>query len=464
MIQLLLEWFRRRRDVSGPRRYSFSSHKIPASAFSPAACEVVRVLTREGFQAYIVGGAVRDVLLGIVPKDFDIATNATPEQVKRCFRRAFIIGRRFRLVHVSLHHETIEVSTFRSAADTADAEGRLLSDNVYGNQAEDAMRRDFSANALYYDLNNQTILDYHNGVQDLRARRLRLIGDPEIRYREDPVRMLRAIRLAKKLQIDLDPLTAAPLSNLASLLASIPRARLLDELEKIFNTGYAADTLAALCEYGILKFLWSSLDEVLADEHSALLIQTALSETDQRQRQEKSISTAFVLGTLLWPLLRRRLRGETLEKMRIDVFYSTIEEALEYEWSESLALPRRYTSIIKEIWQLQVRFGHRVGPRPHRLVSHPRFRAGLDFLALRARSEDVSAELAQWWHDFYAADEEERERLQSMLTVTASSSQTRRRKPRRRRTSGDQQEGSSSSGEDRAQGSNSDHGSNFSES
>ncbi|MES2205279.1 MAG: polynucleotide adenylyltransferase PcnB [Pseudomonadota bacterium] len=433
MIQLLLQWFRRKRNPNEPRRYPFSSHKIPASAFSPAAREVIKVLCGEGYEAYIVGGAVRDLLLGITPKDFDIATNATPEQIKRCFRRAFIIGRRFRLVHVSLYHETIEVSTFRSAADTADAEGRLLSDNVYGRQADDAARRDFSANALYYDLNKQIILDYHNGVHDIQSGMLRLIGNPEVRYREDPVRMLRGIRLAQKLKIELEPSTAIPLTKLSNLLISIPKARLLDELEKVFNTGHAANILNAFHHHGILKYLWPSLDEVLSNKHDNQLIQVTLNETDLRLRQEKSISTAFILGALLWPLLIKRLNGQSPENMRIDTFYDAIEEALEHEWSDSLALPRRYTTVIKEIWQLQIRFTQRTGQRPQRLLTHPRFRAAFDFLSLRARSSDTTPELFEWWEAFMAGNDEERERLQKALIEEPG--KTNKKRVRRRKKS-----------------------------
>lgn len=441
MIQLLLRWFRSKLaktvnepvSVSSdllPKRYSFAQHQIAASAFSPATCEIVKTLRREGYDAYVVGGAVRDLLLGFVPKDFDIATNATPEQVKACFKRAFIIGRRFRLVHVSLYRETIEVSTFRSSADTADAEGRLLSDNVYGSQLEDAGRRDFSANALYYDIEKQELIDYHAGVEAIQSRLLRLIGSPELRYREDPVRMLRAVRLATKLGLSVDEQTANALPVFSSLLVGIPKARLLDELEKIFNTGHSLETFLQLQTHGVLSYFWPSLDELL--KHSVLkpFTHAVLSDTDLRVSQGKSISSPFILGALLWPLVLRRFKG-TFEHQRIDDFFMVVDHFLEIECAESLAIPRRYTSIIKEIWQLQLRFYQRLGQRPYRLLTHPRFRAGLDFLVLRQYSNEVTPEFVEWWQGFYNGTEAIRESLQAQLT--SSSAPKEKRRSRRKR-------------------------------
>jgi poly(A) polymerase len=434
MIQLFLNWLRSIVSRSSqPKYYSFSHHQISPDAFGLGAREVVEVLAREGFEAYVVGGAVRDLLLGLQPKDFDVATNATPEQVKRCFRRAFIVGRRFRLVHVSVHREIIEVSTFRSEAGTTDAEGKLVSDNVYGSLAEDASRRDFSVNALYYDFKNQRVIDYHQGVLDIKRKQLRLIGHPEVRYREDPVRILRAIRLAQKLQLEIETSALESIHELSSLLQSIPPARLLDEIEKIFNAGHAADTFFMLQQSGVLRHLWGALDETISNADHAYFIRTALADTDLRQRETRGISIPFVFAILMWPQFKKYLAFKQLEELKLDLFLSGIESFLEDQKQMGIAIPRRYVGAIKELWQLQIRFLQRVGQRPYRFIHHPRFRVALDFLDLCERCEKTESSLAGWWRQFYAGSEALREQLIAGSLVSASNKVSKRRRVRSRK-------------------------------
>jgi poly(A) polymerase len=295
MIRRLLARLLTGRRANAPRVYAPDKHPVRRDQLSAAARSVTRRLQDEGFKAFIVGGAVRDLLLGIEPKDFDIATDATPEQVKPLFRRAFIIGRRFRLVHVHVGNDVIEVSTFRAAQtgnDTTDEHGRLLSDNVYGSQAEDAVRRDFTANALYFDPATESIWDYVGGVVDIRARRLKLIGPPVTRYREDPVRMLRAVRLAAKLGLAIDPKSQEPIVRLAPLMANVPPARLFDEMQKLLLSGHAVETLRSLRANGLSHGLLPLLDVILEQPLGHKFIDAALAGTDARVRADKGVGRA----------------------------------------------------------------------------------------------------------------------------------------------------------------------------
>jgi poly(A) polymerase len=417
MIRRLLARLMPGKGGTEPRIYASGAHPVRRSQISRGAQEVTRKLQQAGFKAFIVGGAVRDLLLGIAPKDFDIATNATPEQVKPLFRRAFIIGRRFRLVNVLAGPETVEVATFRSRQtgdDAADEHGRLLSDNVFGSQAEDALRRDFTMNALYFDPVSEEVWDYVGGVADARARRLRLIGDPVTRYREDPVRMLRAARLAAKLGLSLEKKTAAPIPELAPLIQNVPPARLFDEMEKLLLSGHAVESVRSLRRHGLHHGVLPLLDVILEQPLGQRFIELALENTDKRVREGKSVTPAFLFATLLWHEVLAswnvaRARGER----PMPALFKAMDHVLGQQ-AERLAIPRRFEAAIKEIWALQPRFEQRAGQRPFRLLEHPRFRAAYDFVCLRCASGEMEGALAglgEWWERFQNADQAERERL-----------------------------------------------------
>ncbi|MDR0247343.1 MAG: polynucleotide adenylyltransferase PcnB [Burkholderiales bacterium] len=417
------------RFKKAPRIYTAAQHDICASAIDEAALTVVRRLQDAGFQAFIVGGAVRDLMLGRRPKDFDIATDATPEEIKPLFRRAFIIGRRFRLVHVHTGHDVIEVSTFRSAQtneDATDEHGRLLSDNVYGTQAEDALRRDFTINALYFDPETEEIWDYVGGVNDVRAYRLKLIGPPVTRYREDPVRMLRAVRLASKLGLTLAPTSEAPLIKLASLMRNIPPARLFEETQKLLLSGNAQETVALVRRYQLLPSFDALLNTPTAERFAGI----ALAHTDARLKIGKTVSPAYLFAALLWPALIRERDANLEAGMKpAPAFITAMETTLE-EHAKMLAVPRRFQGIIREIWGLQPRFEQRQGQRPYRLLEQPRFRAAYDFLCMRAENREVLRELSVWWENFQKADADTRKILLEAAPKPEAGSGSR---PRRRR-------------------------------
>lgn len=400
-----------------PRVYGPGDHPIRRNQLSGGALQVIRKLQEGGFNAFVVGGAVRDLLLGFEPKDFDVATNATPEQVKPLFRRAFIIGRRFRLVHVHAGPEPIEVSTFRAAQtgdDATDEHGRLLSDNVYGSQAEDAARRDFTINALYFDPSTEEVWDYVGGVADIRARRLRLIGPPTTRYREDPVRMLRAVRLAAKLGVAIEPKTAAPIQKLAGLMQNVPPARLFDEMQKLLLSGHATETLRSLRAHGLSHGLLPLLDVILEQPLGQRFIELALANTDERVKDDRGVSPGFLFATLLWhEVLATWKAGAAKGERSMPALFDAMDTVLDRQ-AKQIAIPRRFEATIKEIWSLQPRFEQRSGQRPHRLLEHPRFRAGWDFLDLRCKSgefEGEAAGLADWWSRFADAGPDAREAM-----------------------------------------------------
>ena len=399
------------RPARDPHIYPASEHPVRRDQVPRGARVVIEKLQEEGFHAFIVGGAVRDLLLGLTPKDFDIATDATPEQVKPLFRRAYIIGRRFRLVHVHVGAEVLEVSTFRApqkALEATDEHGRLLTDNVYGSQAEDAARRDFTINALYFDPTSEEIWDYVGGVPDIRARRLKLIGPPVTRFREDPVRMLRAVRLAAKAGVAIDPKTAAPIPKLASLIQNVPPARLFDEMQKLLLSGHAAETLSSLRAHGLSHGLLPLLDVILEQPLGTRFIEVALAGTDRRVRAGKPVSPAFLFATLLW---HEVLQQWNAAKSRGDKPQPALFEAMDRVLDAQavrISIPRRFEATIKEIWALQPRFEQRAGARPSRLLEHERFRAAYDFLALRGESGEVGQALVDWWTQFQDAGEAER--------------------------------------------------------
>jgi poly(A) polymerase len=400
-----------------PRIYGPADHPIRRQQISHGALQVTRRLHEAGFKAFVVGGAVRDLLLGIEPKDFDLATDAHPEQVKPLFRRAFLIGRRFRLVHVHVGAETLEVATFRAAQtgeDATDEHGRLLSDNVYGTQAEDAARRDFTINALYFDPATEEIWDFVGGVADIRARRLKLIGAPVTRLREDPVRMLRAVRLAAKLGVAIDPKTAAPIPRLAGLIQNVPPARLFEEMQKLLLSGHATETVASLRAHGLHHGLLPLLDVILEQPLGTRFIELALADTDERVRADRPVSPAFLFACLLWhEVLAAWNAAKAKGDKPIPALFEAMDAVLERQ-AKQLAIPRRFEATIKEIWALQPRYEQRSGQRPFRLLEHPRYRAGWDFLALRCRSGELEGELAglaDWWDRFADAGPDAREAM-----------------------------------------------------
>jgi len=414
------------------QRVPREKHGLSRDALSPAAAKVCTALREAGFSGYVVGGAVRDLLLGIVPKDFDIATDARPEQVKPLFRRALIIGRRFRLVHVLLGPETVEVSTFRGAdvlTAEKDEHGRVLRDNVFGTQEEDARRRDFTVNALYFDPVSEEVIDFHGGLADLKKRTLRVIGDPPTRYREDPVRMLRAVRLAAKLGLTLDPATRGPIREMAPLMERVPPARLFDEMLKLLLSGHASACLRQLRDVGLHKGLLPLLDVILEQPLGERFVTLALAQTDERVLADRPVSPAFLFAALLWHEVlaawkARQGRGERA----LPALENAMDEVLDTQCAK-LAITRKLTATMREVWSMQPRFEQRSGSRAYRLLEAPRFRMAYDFLALRAASGEVGADLEAWWRAFQGADPDSRKAMLLPDTAPRKRRRRRRKKP-----------------------------------
>ena len=420
---------------AGPVRMPKGKHGLARASISPAALRVCEGLAERGYAAHVVGGAVRDLLLGIKPKDFDIATDAKPEQVKPLFRRALLIGRRFRLVHVMIGGDTVEVSTFR-AADTGEAEksehGRVLRDNVFGTIEEDARRRDFTVNALYYDPATEEVIDYHGGLADLRKRRLRMIGDPEARFREDPVRMLRAVRLGAKLGLTLDAATRAPIKRLAPLLEHVPPPRLFEEMLKLLLSGHASACLRQLREEGLSKGLLPLLDVILEQPLGERFVTLALAQTDDRIQTGRPVSPAVLFAALLWHEVLSAWRARELRGERsLQALEWAMDEVLEVQCAK-LAITRRLTSTMREVWGMQPRFEQRSGQRPQHLVESPRFRMAYDFLALRAASGEVPADVEVWWRTFQSADPDTRRAM-----LLPDNGPKKRRRRRRKKATGE---------------------------
>lgn len=390
-----------------PVRFGPKEHGIDPQLVSANAVRVTQTLQEAGYKAFLVGGAVRDLLLGIKPKDFDIATNATPEQVKRLFRRAFIIGRRFQIVHVMFGQDLLEVTTFRGTSSEAalkDEHGRVLRDNTFGEQHEDAARRDFTINAMYYDPATQTVLDYHGGMKDIRNKVLRMIGTPEARYREDPVRMLRVVRFAAKLDFSIDPATRAPVSVMAPLINNVPAARVFDEMLKLLMSGHAMACLRQLRKEGLHHGLLPLLDVVLEQPLGEKFVSLALANTDDRIRQGKPVSPGFLFAALLWhQVLEKWNAYQVAGEYPIPALHLAADDVLHAQ-TEALALQRRIASDMRDIWAMQPRFERRVGKSPYKLLEHPRLRAGYDFLLLRCESGEIDAEIGDWWGAFIEAD------------------------------------------------------------
>ncbi len=421
---------------------SAKDHGINPELLDERAVKVVSTLKEAGHEAYIVGGAVRDLLVGRRPKDFDVATSATPEEVKALFRRAFIIGRRFRIVHVIFgrgrEHEVVEVSTFRAYLESADADqvkgteqtakselvgkshvvdasGRVLRDNVWGPQIEDAARRDFTVNAMYYDPTTQVVVDYHGGLKDIRQKVLRMIGDPASRYREDPVRIIRAIRFAAKLDFEIEPKSLAPIAASAALLDNVPPSRTFDEMIKLMQTGHSLDSVKQLQRHK-LTHVFPMLDAVFGPkaaltESQRRFIELSLQDTDKRVAESRAVAPSFLLASLLWHEVAQR--WAQLRKQGGHPFPS-LQEAIDTVFDArigDISGRGKLGTDMREIWMMQPRFERRVGSAPHSLVDQPRYRAGYDFLRLRADAGEASMDLADWWEDFALGDNDEREAL-----------------------------------------------------
>ncbi len=417
-------------------------HPVSRQHFSDAALKVLYRLHNAGFEAYLVGGCVRDSLLGRMPKDFDVATDATPEEVKGLFRNSRIIGRRFRIVHVRFGREVIEVTTFRGkpSDDHADHisqqsdDGLLLRDNVWGNIEEDALRRDFTVNALYYNIADFSIHDFADGVRDIEARTLRLIGDPATRYREDPVRMLRAVRFAAKLDFHLAPDTEAPIGELAPLLLQIPPARLFDEVLKLFMGGHGVETFRLLRHYGLFAMLFPEADEAMDElPWAERLVEQALASTDRRIHEERPVTPAFLFAALLWaPVVQRQAEQEARGMPPIPALQAASQQVVSRQL-QHVTIPKRFSLPMRDIWDLQQRLPLRRGKRVFQTREHPRFRAAYDFLLLREAAGEIAPGLGDWWTAFQDADEHEQARLLDKVGAHPAGSGKPGRKKRRRR-------------------------------
>ncbi|AHG42665.1 poly(A) polymerase [Pseudomonas syringae CC1557] len=443
-----------------PEVLNSGQHSLQRGQFSRYAVNIVERLQNAGYQAYLVGGCVRDMMLNITPKDFDVATSATPEQVRAEFRNARIIGRRFKLVHIHFGREIIEVATFRANHPQDDEEedsnqssrnesGRILRDNVYGTLEEDAQRRDFTINALYYDPVSERVLDYANGVHDIRNRLIRLIGDPEQRYKEDPVRMLRAVRFAAKLDFGIEKHSAQPIRALAPMLRDIPSARLFEEVLKLFLSGYAAPTFEMLVDLELFDPLFPASSKALEynPTYTHTLISSALLNTDLRIKQNKPVTPAFLFAALLWPALPAKvLRAQERGMPPIAAMQDAAHELI-IEQCQRIAIPKRFTLPIREIWDMQERLPRRSGKRADLLLDNSRFRAGYDFLLLRESAGEQTDGLGQWWTDYQDCNESERRDMIRDLSNKPEAAGTAPRKRRRtsgakrKRTSGETQSG-----------------------
>ena len=377
-------------------------------------------LKKAGFEAYLVGGCVRDLLLGREPKDFDVATNASPEQVKQIFRNCRIIGRRFRLAHVFFGREIIEVATFRgsepedSEQQVVHADGRLLRDNVFGTLEQDVWRRDFTVNALYYNIRDFSVVDYTGGMQDHAAAMLRLIGNPSVRYREDPVRMLRAVRFAAKLGFSLHPDTENPIHELHPLLKSIPSARLYDEVLKLFLSGYGLQTFEMLRHYGLFGILFPDTERSLqSQQHDfpRMFLIRALENSDRRFNDGKTLTPYFLLAALLWEPLQFAVQKRLAHGENETLAYQNAANEILTRQIKITAMPRHITQSMRDVWFLQNKFSRTVGVRPYRLLEQVKFRAAFDFLQLRAETGGADPELVKWWTTFQEADEETQRKM-----------------------------------------------------
>jgi poly(A) polymerase len=444
---------------TGPRIISRPEHNVSRASISNNALKVLYRLRDAGFHAFLVGGGVRDLLLGREPKDFDIATDAHPEEVRRLFRNCRLIGRRFRLAHVYFGRDVVEVATFRASGDETepgeeddsllllDQEGRILRDNRYGSIEDDVWRRDFTANALYYNIADFSIWDYTGGVDDIRAGLLRLIGEPAARYREDPVRLLRAVRFAAKLGFRIDAATEAPLRSMAGLLDSVPAARLFDEVLKLFLSGHAVASYELLRHYGLFRQLFPAVDALVdsaaGDAHRALVLK-GLSNTDQRVSQDEPVTAVFLFSLLLWgPVRGLAAKLEAAGEPPLQALLLAADEVADAQLRR-VAIPRRITTPMKELMAMQLRLQRTRGRRVLGMVAHPRFRAAYDFLLLRVAVGDADPALAEFWTGLQREagearpddSEAEPRSAEAGGDTEGTRGPRRRRRPRRRKPGG----------------------------
>jgi poly(A) polymerase len=429
----------RNETSSAATHFPRSEHSISRVNISPNALKVLYRLKDSGYQAHLVGGGVRDLLLGREPKDFDIATDAHPEEIRKLFRNCRLIGRRFRLAHILFGREVIEVATFRAlqqggdgnADQHVDGEGRIVRDNVFGDIEGDAFRRDFSVNALYYNIADFSIIDFTGGMADIEGGVLRLIGDPDVRYREDPVRMLRAVRFATKLGFRLDPATEQPIEALAPLLGDIPPARLFDEMLKLFMGGSALANFEMLRHYNLFGQLFPLTEQSLTHEENHFpltLISRGMANTDARIEQGKPVTPAFLFAVFLWqPVRERAAQLEATGQHPAQALQHASAQIIA-EQAAVMATPRRFSLPMRDIWMLQLRLENKGGRRSQRVLGHPRFRAAYDFLLLRAEAGEVPKELGDWWTEFQETNPQQREQQ----TTRTQPRSRRRNRPRRK--------------------------------
>lgn len=451
LLNLILPGTRDSSDNRGsgstPRVVPRDQHNVSRKNISSAALKVIKQLNEANYAAYLVGGSVRDLLLDGHPKDFDVATNATPEEIRRLFRGARIVGRRFQIVHVRIGREIIEVTTFRGHHDeeaphaARSEDGMLLRDNVYGTLETDAMRRDFTVNALYYDPKDFSVIDYCGGLKDLEKRKLRMIGDPTTRYKEDPVRMLRALRFAGKLGFDIDSGTAKPIRQLGNLLLNVSEARLFEEVLKLFLNGSATATFGLMREYNLLQHLFPGTDDALNSgaPYAKELVDLCMTNTDKRIRSDKTVTPAFIYAALLWPALQQRYQAISNNMTPAQAWNQAAQDVISQQLTRT-SIPKRFLIPMREIWDLQQRLPNRLGMRALRLLDHPRFRAAYDFLLMREDAGEPLEGLGSWWAHYQGADDEEREKMVKNLGRQNAGNKPRRRR-RSRKPQSDQSSG-----------------------
>lgn len=409
-----------------------AQHQLSRDNISQNALKVLYRLKKGEYEGYLVGGGVRDLLLGLQPKDFDIVTNALPEEVKKLFSNCRLIGRRFRLAHIYFYRDIIELATFRGKASEEvgarqhSEKGVIIRDNVYGTLEEDVWRRDFTVNALYYNISDFSIIDYTGGLRDLKRKVIRVIGDPKIRYQEDPVRMLRAVRLAAKLNFTIDEKADEAIHEMLELIEHVSEARLFDEYVKLFFKGSAYDTFVLLQHYNLFGTLFPQARGLSKNEIALKFISIAMKETDKRLAIGKHVNYAFLLAVILWPALQEQI--ESLKKEGLKPFQANtiaMDKVLDKQ-RKRLSVPRHFAGIIRDIWILQYRLSNPCRRRVDRLMTHQRFRAAYDFLLLRGQSGEPVVDLGRWWKTYLEADVTQRQKILKKLAPP-------KRKPRRKR-------------------------------
>ncbi len=425
---------------------SRGEHGISRNNIDKHALKVLYRLHKSGFHACLVGGAVRDLLLGITPKDFDVATDATPEEVNRLFRNCRLIGRRFRLAHVHFGRQIIEVATYRANHETSqlgahDESGRIVRDNVFGGLADDVWRRDFTVNALYYDISDFSVIDFVGGYEDLKKRRLHLIGDVETRYREDPVRMLRALRFSAKLDFEIDEESREPIYELGHLLEDIPAARLYEEVLKLFHSGYAVNSFELLLEFDLLRHLFpEAAKSIEQDENVKTMLMVAMQSTDDRIQKDMRVTPAFLLAALLWHPVNSRVHQMVEKGMPYSVAIQKSATKILSQQSASVSIPKRFTSTMRDIWGLQTRFHYRAGKRAQSVLEHEKFRAGYDFLCIRVQAGEKSdtqdlQKDCEWWTEIQKQNAEQQKNALFNASTKTGKKKRARRKPKKKKVS-----------------------------